>query len=916
MNKIFNIAWYEAKMSSRGWRFWLLLALIAGVSWFARLDFLAVVRSGQFLHAAYSFSHPSFWLMFTVIMLGSVSLGLDTCGRLRSNGMDKIMFPLPFSSMQLIWGRFFGVLFIMLPVSLLGVYSLAVWHDLYGHGYVVWQPFIYAYLFLILPCMIPIIATAITMRTWFKNDFAALLFGSVLMMVMMTVGLKTKVILNVPDILSRLSDASPSIGVRLNWKNYTDALCVHGLFSLFILYLAPLFLRRQKIQIWGASAKKSLIGFSKLFKYLSILKPDSHLDLAYRLTLILLTGVCTAGGIRAAQHYQEAVELEKQNEAHQRVILSEMDVDMPVDVISYKIEILPFKNNALPVETEIHFSVTETQLKLVFELEPDYDITHVSLDGQKVPSERRNDRVYIQPVTPIPAGSQITVSMAYEWKNPRLTKGYGTLLGRWYPQPARKVLASDTKSFSDRTNDLFDATLIMHLQPGQHSVFTGSMTTHDSGSELTIEEWKTTYPVQQMEIRWGLYDSVVADRGSYRIRFYHLPWHDYEAQVFLEEMKDQEDYVVERLGAFPFEELTLVETPYSENEFTFERWWAQQSTPETTQPRMPGMIRVPEQLLSYFHEGIWLIERLDTDPREVLFYQMLRPTVQYMRDTFYQNYIKAYFEDAFHPTGELAFWLEKYLYSYAAKLLEQNPWRQRSGLTYDIGTSKDKPVHVAEEKSLVDLHRENTYPALEYVRGEGALRMLNHLLGEDKWWDMLTELFYEYRFQEMPAIAFIEKAEKWYGEPLDWFKEQWIYGSALPEYQVIKAQGKIVEEESGKDEFRLYYEVDITVKNHGTGRMAVPVFIETETDHIFRDLWLDTDEEKTLNVILPSRPLYASVDPEQWIVQAPFYVLEQKRRVHSELKVTIPGDDRGQGARRRMDFGGGRWGRRGGGFHF
>lgn len=915
MNKVFSIAWYEAKMSSRGWRFWLLLALIAGVSWFARQDFLAVVKGGQFLHAAFSFSHPSFWLMFTVIMLGSASLGLDTCGRLRSNGMDKIMFPLPFSSMQLIWGRFLGVLFIMLPLSVLAMYSLAVWHYLYGHGFVIWQPFIYAYVLLILPFMIPIIATAITMRTIFKNDFAALLFGAVLLVVVMTVGLKTNAILNVQQIHSHLSDASPTIGVRINWQSEVDAFWAHGLYSLLILYIAPLYLRRQKIQRWGATSQKSIVGFSKLWSYLSALKPDGHLEWTYRLSLIVLIAVCTAGGLRAAQNYQLALEEEQQREAFQRTILSETHFDMPVDILSYNIEVLPVANNQLPLETTLTFTNEKELSKFIFEIGMTYDLDHVQLNGHKVPFERRNDRIYIDLADPVPSGTETNVTFSYHWDEPQVTYEYAMMTGNWYPRPARNILARDTNQYADRRNDIFDSNVKVHLKPGQHSVFTGTLSTEETDDGF-IETWESAYPVDQIELRWGVYDSVTADRGSYTVRFYHLPFHDYEAQVLLEEIKDQEEYVVERLGAYPFEELVLVETPFSDEEFTFEYNWQMHSTSENSQARMPGVIRIPEQLLSYCHEGIWLIERMDTDPREVLFYQLLRPTVEYLRDSFYKNYIRTYFEDAMHPTGELAFWVEKYLYSYATKLLEQNRWRKRYNLNYNVGTSKNKPVHIANEKSLVDLHEENIYPALEAVRGEGAFRMIHHLLGDDKWWGLLTELFYEYRFQELPVEAFITKAEQWYGEPLDWFVDQWIYGSVLPEYQILSAEGRVLEKDSSvQDEFRVYYEVNIRVKNHGTGKIGVPIYIETETDFIFRDLWLDSDEEGILTLTMPSRPLFTSVDPEQWVVQAPYYVAEQKRRVHSEMKITIPGDDRGQGARRRLDyrFRGGR-GRRG--FHF
>ncbi len=914
MSKIFSIAWYEAKMSSRSWRFWLLLTLIAGVSWFARQDFLEVVRGGMFVHTAYSFAHPSFWLMFSVIMLGAASLGLDICGRLRNNGMDKIMFPLPFSSMQLMWGRFLGVLFIMLPLSALGVFSLAVWHYFYGHGFVIWQPFVYAYLYLILPCMIPVIVTAITMRTFFKHDFAALLFGAVFMLAVMIVGQKTGVILDVPEVMNRLRDSSPTIGVRLNWRNHTGAFWVHGLYSLFVLYLGPLYLRRQQIQTWGAAAGDRF-GFSRLLGHLSRFRIDRNLEMSYRIALIVLIGVCTVGGIRAGQHYQDILEQERLEESYQRMIVTETNLNMPVDIASYKIDMLPLKKNRLPLHAAMQFELKGDTEQLVFELEPTYELDSVALNGQKVPFERRLDRIYIQSPSTIQPEDQVEVSFAYAWNEPRISHEYGVLLGRWYPVPARRIQASDNNPYLDREQDLFDAAVTVHLAHGQNSVFAGELIRDEETNGGRVEEWRTKYPVNHLELRWGLYDKVTVARDYYRIHFYHLPYHAYESQVMLEEVQDQEEYVTERLGVFPFEDLVLVETPYDEDEFTHNRWWNQHATPENQQPRMPGMIRMPEELLSYMHEGIWSLERLDTDPREVPFYQMLRSTVYTVRDSFYKNYIKAYFEDAFHPTGELAFWLEEYLYSYAAKLLEQNRWVQKQGLNFNIGTSKDKPVHAAKEKSLVELHREGDYKELERVRGEGTLRMIHHLLGDDEWWAVIKNMFEDNRFKEMPVKELFRQVEERYGEPLDWFVEQWVYGSVLPEYQVVQAEGKILEEQSGEDEFRVYYEASIKVKNHGTGRMAVPVFIETEMDYIFRDLWLDSQDEQTLTLTMPSRPLFATVDPENWVVKTPYYDPNLKRRINSEMKVYIPGDDRknvGRGFEER-----GRRGRgRRGGFRF
>jgi hypothetical protein len=140
---------------------------------------------------------------------------------------------------------------------------------------------------------------------------------------------------------------------------------------------------------------------------------------------------------------------------------------------------------------------------------------------------------------------------------------------------------------------------------------------------------------------------------------------------------------------------------------------------------------------------------------------------------------------------------------------------------------------------------------------------------------------------------------------LDWFKEQWLLGTVLPEYQILQADAVMIEDPTNMS---VDYQLAIKVKNHGTGRMAVPIFVETEMDYIFQNIWLDSGEEGVLNLLVPHRPIFAIVDPERWIVQEPYYDAERNRRTHSESRIYIEGD---QGARagmvRQRNRGRGRW---------
>ncbi len=905
--KTLSTAYYEARMSIRGWRFWLLLALMVAISFFARKDYLQLAGEGYFLHVAYSFQHPSFGLMLSVIYLGAVALALDTCGRLRRTHMDKILFPLPVNPMELIWGRFLGVLFIIMPLSAFGIFSFGLWQFLYGHGFVVWQPFFIAYTILILPVVVPAIAVTITMRTFLKHDFAALLFGGIVVVGLVYVGSKTGTLLNIKEPIRRLADASPTIGVRLDFSLYWIQFLAHTLVSVTILYFAPLYLRRQEPQRWIIARNKrySIFAMPMFLRWLSNLRFDSHLGWAFRLMLVTCILLSAGGGLWAAYHYQELIakreELTRLEKLNRENGISGEAIDMNL----VRLDIDPYSTyQRMDVKAEIAFETTQEAQKVGFEIDPHFIVESVSLDGKPCPFSQRAAQLRVAFTEPLKAGEAHTIVMEYHRDTHELYKPYSALEGKWYPVPWKKMLTRHRSQWVETEGDLFEAEITLHLKEDQSGAFAGALVSTEEDNGDRTEKWRTFYPVDGLQIYWGDFDYVEEEREGYRLRFYHLPYHGYQARVYMEEVKEQEEYVVEKLGRLPFPQLTLIETPYEKPaeqrhySWYFGMWgeWRGSDRAEKYREIMPGLLLVSENLVSYLHERMWLLERMDRDPRTIPFFQQLPSTLRYLHDQFYNSLISVYFDQSLHPTGELSFWLREYLSGYASKLLERNNWRQRNELKFDIGSRIDLPIVVAKEKSLLELHKEGLKPNLERKRGEGLFRMIHHLLGDETWWTLVKEIFQDFRFQEVPVEVFWKRVEEAYGEDLTWFLNDWIKGTALPEYEITFAEATLQESD---DSYRVKYDTTIRVKNHGTGKMAVPVFLETEMDYVFRNLWLDTGEEGTLNITVPHRPLYAAIDPEHWVLQVPLYNEETRSRDRSELRVYIEGDDRSKGVGRR-----------------
>ncbi|MFH1741228.1 MAG: hypothetical protein ABIH23_19670, partial [bacterium] len=280
------------------------------------------------------------------------------------------------------------------------------------------------------------------------------------------------------------------------------------------------------------------------------------------------------------------------------------------------------------------------------------------------------------------------------------------------------------------------------------------------------------------------------------------------------------------------------------------------------------------------NESIWTLDRYDVKPSEVDFYARLRGVVEFLNDQYRHFLVDNYFGKTFHATGPYAFWLDSYLADYIQKLLDPSEWRRRWMFNYDSGHfPRTLPINLA--RPILECRAEEPGSNSERLRGEGAFHMLHHLLGDDAWWTFVRHLVKEYRFKDISDRDVLRLANEVSDQPLDWFFEQWFYGGVLPRYEITLAESFPVKTPGA---LRLEYEARVRVKNHGTGRMAVPIYIETERDYIFRNVWLDAGEENSLSLVAPHRPKFAMIDPKNWILQEPFFDEENRTRAHSERK--------------------------------
>ena len=126
------------------------------------------------------------------------------------------------------------------------------------------------------------------------------------------------------------------------------------------------------------------------------------------------------------------------------------------------------------------------------------------------------------------------------------------------------------------------------------------------------------------------------------------------------------------------------------------------------------------------------------------------------------------------------------------------------------------------------------YNLLVYSKGAYILHMLRHMLtdyrnGDDgRFFGLLRECAERFSWRSLSTQDFQELAEKYYGNSLQWFFDQWVYGTALPVYKFAHAALQdaaggwiirgVVRQENVPDGFSMFIPVGISFED-GTERI-------------------------------------------------------------------------------------------------
>src|SRR6185436_18703259 len=154
-------------------------------------------------------------------------------------------------------------------------------------------------------------------------------------------------------------------------------------------------------------------------------------------------------------------------------------------------------------------------------------------------------------------------------------------------------------------------------------------------------------------------------------------------------------------------------------------------------------------------------------------------------------------------------------------------------------------------------HETPEYHALVEYKGAYVFRMLQWVIGEDKFHDFLVK--YVDRFQKTPASTDAVKklAAEAAGQELDYFFEQWLVDSGIPE---MTAEWKILRIKDG-------YKIDGVIKQDlDLFRMPVELEISTDGEPDYKRVDV-ARQSSDFNITTERKPRDIAIDPRKRILR-------------------------------------------------
>ncbi len=210
-------------------------------------------------------------------------------------------------------------------------------------------------------------------------------------------------------------------------------------------------------------------------------------------------------------------------------------------------------------------------------------------------------------------------------------------------------------------------------------------------------------------------------------------------------------------------------------------------------------------------------------------------------------------------------WLNEGFATYCVALYQEKKYGQSAYWSYMNGQmnsalSATGSIYVRDTSSVGKLFDGR----LVYAKGATILHMLRHVIGDSLFFKAIKQYATDPRFKFNTASTadFQSVCESVYGQSLEYFFKQWIYGEKYPQYRY----------EWGKIQTGSEYRIRITLRQ--TTGTSNPAYFTMPVDFRLTGTGLDTTvalmndaQNQTFVFNLPKEPDSVQLDPRGWILK-------------------------------------------------
>ncbi len=156
------------------------------------------------------------------------------------------------------------------------------------------------------------------------------------------------------------------------------------------------------------------------------------------------------------------------------------------------------------------------------------------------------------------------------------------------------------------------------------------------------------------------------------------------------------------------------------------------------------------------------------------------------------------------------------------------------------------------------------YGVFVYIKGFCVVHMLRQVVGNETFFRGLQAYFDEWAYENAHITDFIAIMEATAGYSLDWFFDEWLDGTGIPEFVLSKPQAVIYPEKT-----------TLTITIHQTQLIPfiMPLDVEVTIDNgnssIKRVIWMnESSESMTIEILGNGIPTLVTLNTQGWLLQS------------------------------------------------